>query len=598
MDFTSMLDIAVITPYYNFCHYDKLRENYYTFRENVLKSTNELYTVELAYGDEPFELEGKRLWQYRTKSKLWYKENALQVGINKLLAKGFKKIVWCDADIIFTDSDWLQNIRRELQTHIIVQCFDAIEEHFMDRVQVGVGAMAKTLTDGKISGFAPGGVWAATNKFFERGHQLYQRAIVGGGDAILFLGCLPQHIIDNTVDGPYIGGYLPTSKLYSEKLYKNCCQWIDKNRRRVNSNAGFVRQKIECLPHGVVTNRNYSERHSLLHDVDPSNIKADNDGILYIERDELQQRISEYFMTRNDDSSSHPQTKSWHNLNCKGNDVKILGLAGKKGSGKNTVSNFLHGVEMVSLGILSHYNINEQGRLVVPAKFEDGVKEGVLDISNPITHPYLKESGLWQFIKQYSFADKLKQFCIDIFNLPYESCYGTDAQKNEPTQIRWSDIPGVIIGDAIKTVQCQDYNDFLLVNAACQKLNCAYIKEDGYLSGRQILQFFGTDIVRRMYNEAWVNATVKQIYKDKPLLAIVCDVRFPNEVAAIQKAGGRVIKLTRAPYADSHASEIELDKCTSFDYMLDNSKMDINEQNQAIYKLLKDWNWLQAEVTA
>ena len=78
-------------------------------------------------------------------------------------------------------------------------------------------------------------------------------------------------------------------------------------------------------------------------------------------------------------------------------------------------------------------------------------------------------------------------------------------------------------------------------------------------------------------------------------LAIVPDIRFPNEVKAIQKAGGKVIRLTRSPYEDSHASETSLDNYKEFDHVINNKDMTIDETNMELLKVLREWGWLKTK---
>ena len=79
-------------------------------------------------------------------------------------------------------------------------------------------------------------------------------------------------------------------------------------------------------------------------------------------------------------------------------------------------------------------------------------------------------------------------------------------------------------------------------------------------------------------------------------MAIVCDVRFPNEVEAIQKAGGKVLRLLRDVYEgqDQHSSETALDDypLEKFDWVLDNKELTVAEQNDAVFQLLKEINWI------
>jgi hypothetical protein len=104
------------------------------------------------------------------------------------------------------------------------------------------------------------------------------------------------------------------------------------------------------------------------------------------------------------------------------------------------------------------------------------------------------------------------------------------------------------------------------------------------------MQFVGTDIFRKMDKNVWANATINQIEKESPELAVIADCRFPNEVEAVKKAGGIVIKLTRNPFNSDHTSEVALDSSvyssTNFDIVITNHLMDIDQQNYAVVKFL------------
>lgn len=155
--------------------------------------------------------------------------------------------------------------------------------------------------------------------------------------------------------------------------------------------------------------------------------------------------------------------------------------------------------------------------------------------------------------KIYNFADPLKKdICMNILGLTYDQCYGDDNKKNEITDLVW---------------------------------------EGTKLSAREVMQFVGTNVFRKMKNDVWSGATVNKIKNEKPQLAIIADCRFPNEVQAIKDAGGMVIKLTRNPYNSDHESEVALDEgmynTSNFDLVIYNENLSIHEQNQAVLNFLK-----------
>lgn len=162
------------------------------------------------------------------------------------------------------------------------------------------------------------------------------------------------------------------------------------------------------------------------------------------------------------------------------------------------------------------------------------------------------EDGLLGKSRIYNFADPLKQdICINILGLTHDQCYGSDDKKNELVNCYW---------------------------------------DNKQLTAREVMQFVGTDVFRKMQNNVWADATINKIRMENLDLAIIADCRFPNEVEAIKNAGGLVIKLNRNPFNSDHSSETALDSCNydyrHFDLIVSNEHLSIDEQNKLIYNFI------------
>jgi hypothetical protein len=223
----------------------------------------------------------------------------------------------------------------------------------------------------------------------------------------------------------------------------------------------------------------------------------------------------------------------------------IIGVVGKKRSGKNTLGNYFTGRKLKELNLVEDYHINKEGKLVVKTNFLDGsVDWGILDLDRKddefINHA---SQTIWPYAKCYSFAEPLKDMIINLFDVDRSFVYGTEEQRNSKTHIKWQDMPGLIK------------------------------KKDDFMSGIELMQFFGTEIMRKIYDPIWVNQTIRRILAEYSELSIITDVRFPNEVEAIKKVGGKIIKLTRDIVKSTHASEISLDHYKDYDIIIDNKNM-------------------------
>jgi len=80
------------------------------------------------------------------------------------------------------------------------------------------------------------------------------------------------------------------------------------------------------------------------------------------------------------------------------------------------------------------------------------------------------------------------------------------------------------------------------------------------------LQMVGTDWFRGLWEDCWINAWTKRVGESTADVVLVPDVRFPNELKAVQDMNGFVIRLMRAPFADQdqHLSETALDHIEEF----------------------------------
>lgn len=280
--------------------------------------------------------------------------------------------------------------------------------------------------------------------------------------------------------------------------------------------------------------------------------------------------------------------------------TKIVAFSGRKQSGKNTSFNFLLGLWMVRSAIVrSKVEVNEKGRLWVGDIFGDTSHAGIFDIDRNNQHmKEFRAEFIYPFVRNYSFADCLKRdVCIGLLGLSEEQCYGTDEQKGSLTHLLWENMPGVTTE---KTPQ-----DSVPVEIA-GRLGKYYEKvldgvvyhPPGPMTAREVMQFVGTEVFRKMYNNVWAQSTVNRILLDDPMhLAVITDCRFPNEVEAVRRAGGKIIRLTRNPNpADTHESETALDKdkydWNNFDAIIDNHRMTISEQNEAVHNVLVQWEWI------
>ena len=257
--------------------------------------------------------------------------------------------------------------------------------------------------------------------------------------------------------------------------------------------------------------------------------------------------------------------------------TKILGFAGKKQSGKNTCCNFLQMLKFHEFGVCKNATLNQSGQIMVSDLFGETVSDVEMF---PLSEEYVDISQLLQNFgacKIYAFADTLKEFAVDVLGLEYNQVYGTNQEKNSPTHLRWENMPGIVTKKVFTQSSYVGYED---------EITGITYHEPGPMTGREVLQYFGSDVCRNMYENIWFDACIRRIRKDNPELALISDVRFPNEIKGLQEEGGIVFGLPRDLFNDSHKSEqVDLSLC---DYILPEGDIDIT--TKALYNVITENN--------
>lgn len=230
----------------------------------------------------------------------------------------------------------------------------------------------------------------------------------------------------------------------------------------------------------------------------------------------------------------------------------IIGISGRKQAGKNTVANILHGIVLKEQGLVKDWNLGGDGQLVILTEDAEGeMGWGEFDISRrDEAFTEYADLNMWPHVKLYSFADDLKRICSSLFNIPKECVWGTDDQKNQIQEhLIWENLP-------------------TWENVSLNK-DISHGLSKRAMTAREFMQYFGTDIMRKIYEPIWINSCIRTIKKEQSQLAVIADVRFPNEAKVIEECGGAVVRLTRQLFDDKHTSEVSLDDYP-FTHYIDN----------------------------
>jgi hypothetical protein len=105
-----------------------------------------------------------------------------------------------------------------------------------------------------------------------------------------------------------------------------------------------------------------------------------------------------------------------------------------------------------------------------------------------------------------------------------------------------------------------------------------------HLTPRWVLQYWGTEVCRQgFHDDIWIAALENRL-RQRTGHTVISDVRFPNEVAAIRNAGGRIVWIRRG--ADP-------EWCTTLIEMRQNSTLGIcTDYMQQFNVHASEWAWV------
>lgn len=244
--------LACIIPLFNFGRSSQIESNHIAAIQRLDESTVDIFTMRvvldyLHYSKNPFTV--------LTSSILWQKEAIINQAVN-LLRNYYDAIAWIDSGI-YLDSNWSHRVMDALEKFDIVQCYsngiwlDKNGNKQSKRQGYVYNLLRGIQWSPKRHKPSVGGAWAVRSSVFNQ-FQLYDKAIVGGGDTWMLNGILG-------IDTPEA---LVTRHL--TKAYKShVSEWIQ-NTRKQNFNVGYTEDTYTHLWHMSTKQRQHNTRHKIL----------------------------------------------------------------------------------------------------------------------------------------------------------------------------------------------------------------------------------------------------------------------------------------------------------------------------------------------
>ena len=185
-----------------------------------------------------------------------------------------------------------------------------------------------------------------------------------------------------------------------------------------------------------------------------------------------------------------------------------------------------------------------------------------LSVPEPFRKYWMYRHYRYAFNSTYekvAFADSLKDTLSVLFGIPVEKFYERDFKEHFY-------IKGLEITDTPDNILDEDSFIKML-----NKKDFSFLKTH-FITIRQLLQCFGTEIVRGLFGNAfWAEQTMKHNF-DK---MIITDLRFKVELEAVRKRNGLVLYIDNPNcIPEQHASEsevLEMKDNHDFDFIIENN---------------------------
>jgi hypothetical protein len=279
---------CVFHPYGYTSHIDKYR----AFIRRLLAQHVPILTLEVVREDrDDLELPdlGQRVLRLTQASPLWQKERLINFAISQEFIKA-KKVVWLDTDVLL-ENGWWEQIRKDLETHDIVQPFMRCIHMTHGNYEPSVGtdhschgvACAHGWCAPRSEAHCRGLAWGADIEILKK-FPLYDRHILGGNDRVW---------ADAVCGYPYVAFGVP-------KLDQHALNYYWKLRTQ-NFRVGYSRQLAWHIWHGDLRNRRHPMRDQILADADydPEIDVVEEQGLRWSSaKPLLHENVVRYFVSR------------------------------------------------------------------------------------------------------------------------------------------------------------------------------------------------------------------------------------------------------------------------------------------------------------
>jgi hypothetical protein len=298
-------DLAVVTCHFNWTGFKRPVQNLHRFLRQMAVDGIPVYGAEASLTDQ-FQTASNPNWKQIkcTQNNICFQHYSLLNIAETLVPEQYTKIIYCDADLFFTNKNWYEESSKALDKYNLIQPFTychwttitgTIDKKARSILTVPV---TETLLKSKFwTGPEPlhtGFAWGAKRELWKKGIKLYPYNFLGGGDLVSLGAVCNPEITNLSLSYAYM-------RTAATAFYTN---WKQKFYHYVNHKTGVIQGDVYHEYHGDRQNRQYDSRCKIVHNsnFDVSTVYLNENGLITIDSPDILNAIKLYFLNRKEDS--------------------------------------------------------------------------------------------------------------------------------------------------------------------------------------------------------------------------------------------------------------------------------------------------------
>lgn len=312
--------IWAITTFFNPARYKNKYENYMLFRESSKRQGLNLLTVELNYGDIPFEIQEEDAdilvrVHGEDKNHLWQKEPMMNIAL-KYLPEDCDKVIWIDCDLLFHNNNWVAETASLLEEYNVVQPYTMAirlpqfckSSKAMKNIQYGVRDCE--IIHGIAKGVDNLGDDLFSLLYQQHGHVGFawaaRKEIL---DEIGFFTAMISGANDSVMAYAFYGlDWYKSIREFLPDLADTVTEWRIKAFEKVQGSVFHTSGIVDHLWHGNKIDRGYNGREQLFidHNFNPKiDVRESESGLLEwcTKNKKLKKAIQDHLHSKKEDSS-------------------------------------------------------------------------------------------------------------------------------------------------------------------------------------------------------------------------------------------------------------------------------------------------------